>query len=142
MTRIFWDAMLFIYLLQADPTFGERVAYLRRRSLDRGDEICTSALAVGEILAGVYRDRSAKEATQIRDAIRRSGVKVLAFDWSNLDAFARLRATHRTAAADSIHLACAASYGVDLFLTNDKGLLKLHVPGIKFFAGLDTTLLG
>jgi predicted nucleic acid-binding protein len=141
MTRIFWDAMLFIYLFQADPVFGKRVAYLRQRSLDRGDEICTSALALGEVLAGVYRDKSPTEAAQILDAIRRAGVKVLAFDQTSLDLFARIRAIHRTSAADSIHLACAATYGVDLFLTGDKQLLKMHVTGIKFIAGLDTDLL-
>ena len=134
--------MLFIYLLQADPKFGKRVAHLRERSLDRGDEICTSALALGEVLAGVYRDKSSKEAAQIRDAVHRSGVKVLPLDGTNLDVFARIRATHRTTTADSVHLACAATYGVDLFLTNDKELLRLQVSGIKFFAGLDTGLLG
>jgi predicted nucleic acid-binding protein len=134
--------MLFIYLFQANPTFGERVAHLRRRSLERGDEICTSALALGEVLAGVYRDKSPAEADQVRTAVQRAGVKILPFDATNLDAFARIRVKHRRAAADSIHLACASIYGVDLFLTNDKDLLKLQVPGIKFFAGLDTDLLG
>jgi len=45
--------MLFIYLMEDDPAFGERVSQLRARSFERGDEICTSALALGEILAGM-----------------------------------------------------------------------------------------
>ncbi len=141
MTRVFWDTMLFIYLLQADPVFGDRVAYLRKRSLERGDEICTSALALGEVLAGVHRDKTSADAARVRTGIVSSGVRILSFDGSTADAFGRIRAMHRTSAADSIHLACAATAGVDLFLTGDKGLLKLQVPGIKFFAGLDTNLL-
>jgi predicted nucleic acid-binding protein len=141
MTRVFWDTMLFIYLFQRDPTFGERVAHLRKRSLERGDEICTSALAIAEVLAGAYRDKSPEDAAKIRSGIQRAGIKILPFDTSAMDAFARVRAQHRTSAADSIHLACAATTGVDLFLTGDKQLLKLHVPGIKFIAGLDTNLL-
>ncbi len=141
MTRVFWDTMLFIYLLQDDPVFGERVRYLRTRSLERGDEICTSALAVGELLAGVYRDKSEGEAIRVRDAIVRSGIRILPFDLAVSTRFGGIRAKHRTSAADSIHLACAAAASVDLFLTGDEGLLKLHVDGIKFIAGIDTDLL-
>jgi predicted nucleic acid-binding protein len=133
--------MLFIYLLQDDPVFGKRVKYLRKRSLERGDEICTSALAVGEMLAGVYRDKTPADAIRVRDGILAGGVRILSFDLSATDAFGRIRSTHRTSAADSIHLACAASAGVDLFLTGDKQLTKLHVPGIKFIDSIDTQLL-
>ena len=141
MTRIFWDTMLFIYLLQDDPQFGGRVRYLRARSLERGDEICTSALALGEIFAGVHRDKTEADAVLVREGILKAGVRILPFDGTVSDVFGRIRATHRTTAADSIHLACAAVTGVDLFLTGDKDLVKLHIPGIKFVAGLDTNLL-
>ncbi|HWZ51504.1 MAG TPA: PIN domain-containing protein [Granulicella sp.] len=141
MTRIFWDTMLFIYLFQADAQFGDRVAYLRRRSQERGDEICTSALALGEILAGVLRDKSSAEAARVRAGIQSAGVRILPFDASAADTFGRIRVKHRTSAADSIHLACAAAAGIDLFLTGDKNLTKLHIPGIKFIDGLDTGLL-
>jgi predicted nucleic acid-binding protein len=140
-TRVFWDTMLFIYLLQDDPVFGERVRYLRKRSLERGDEICTSALAVGEMLAGVHRDKTPADATRVRDGIVAGGVRILPFDLSASEAFGSIRATHRTSASDSIHLACAAAAGIDLFLTGDKQLLKLHVPGIKFIDSIDTQLL-
>jgi predicted nucleic acid-binding protein len=133
--------MLFIYLLQDDPQFGERARYLRKRSVERGDEICTSTLALGELLAGVYRDKTPADATRIRDGILAAGVRILPFDLSASDAFGRIRSTHRTSAADSIHLACAGAAGVDLFLTGDKQLVKLHVPGIKFIDSIDTQLL-
>ena len=42
--------------------------------------------------------------------------------------------------ADGIHLAAAAEAGVDMFFTNDSGLRKLSIPGIKFFADLDGKL--
>lgn len=43
--------------------------------------------------------------------------------------------------ADSIHLACAASAGMDLFLTGDAQLAGIHVPGIQFVAAFQTTML-
>lgn len=140
MTRIFWDSMLFIYLFQKDPMYWERIASMRRQSLERGDEICTSHLALGEIMAGAYRDKDEKAAQAIKDGMGRANIRLLPFDLQSVDLFARIRAEHRTAAADSIHLACAASFGVDLFLTEDRKLLKLRVPGIKFIAGIDTDL--
>jgi uncharacterized protein len=140
MTRIFWDSMLFIYLFQKDPTYWERVAFLRKRSIERDDEICTSHLALGEILAGAYRDKDETTARAIREGMTKANIRLLPFDEQSVDLFARIRAEHRTAAADSIHLACAASFGVDLFITGDEKLLKLRVPGIKFIVGIDTNL--
>ncbi len=140
MTRVFWDTNLFIYLLQSHPEHGKRVEYLRRRSLDRGDELCTSALAVGEVLAGVYRDKTEEDATAVLKGIQRT-VTIFPFTTEAMDLFGRLRAKHRTSAADTIHLSCAAVAGVDLFLTNDKDLVKLHVPGIKFIANFNSDVL-
>jgi predicted nucleic acid-binding protein len=140
MIRIFWDSMLFIYLFQKDPAHWQRVASLRRQSVERGDEICTSHLALAEILAGAYRDKDETTAQLIREGMEKANIKLLPFDQNSVDLFARIRAEHRTAAADSIHLACAASFGVDLLITEDKKLLKLRVPGIKFIVGIDTDL--
>ena len=55
--------------------------------------------------------------------------------------YADIRARHRTKSPDAIHLACAASAGVDLFLTNDAAIARLDVPGIRFIAGLDAPVL-
>ncbi len=141
MTRIFWDTMLFIYLLKEHPEFGPRVQSLRAASLKRGDELCTSALVLGELLAGIYAKDTPADAARIRNGILEAGVKILPFDETASDVFGRIRAKHRVPAADSANLACAAVNGVDLFLTGDQRLLKLHIPGIKFIAGLDTPLL-
>jgi hypothetical protein len=43
--------------------------------------------------------------------------------------------------ADSIQLACAASAGIDLFLTGDQQLVKLDVPGIQFIADFNNPVL-
>jgi predicted nucleic acid-binding protein len=43
--------------------------------------------------------------------------------------------------ADSIHLACAASAGVDLYLTGDTQLFKLDVAGIQFIADFNSPIL-
>jgi hypothetical protein len=54
--------------------------------------------------------------------------------------YAKIRAENRVSPADAIHLACAAEAGVNLFLTNDRRLTGLIVPGIDFIAGMGVDL--
>ena len=56
------------------------------------------------------------------------------------DVLAELRANHGVKALDALHLSIAATSGVDLFLTHDRRLHKLVVPGLPFIAGLETDL--
>jgi len=65
------------------------------------------------------------------------GGDVVSFDAQIAWRYASLRATHTIRNADAIQLACAAHFGVDLFITNDKNLHKLNVPGIGFIAPLE-----
>ncbi len=130
MTRVFWDTMLFIYLLERSPVHVPRVTEVLKRSYRRGDRLFTSHFAVGEVMAGLPNDRS--RAIAFRDTIAGMGFSFLPFDAGCVSTFARLRGEERLKPPDSINLACAASFGIDVFLTNDNQLLKrgLHVAGI------------
>ncbi len=64
--------------------------------------------------------------------------EVVSFGVDAVMNFATLRASERTQPADSIHLALAASANADLFLTNDKDLSRLTVPGIGKIVGMET----
>ena len=47
MSRVFWDTNLFVYLVEDRGERAEQVAALRRRMIERGDELLTSALTLG-----------------------------------------------------------------------------------------------
>ncbi len=141
MSRIYWDSMLFIYWLEGNPTFSERVRQLLERSYKRNDELFTSYLALGEIMAGAEKSPHPQKAAVIRNNLEEIGFSFLPFDGGAVAPFARLRAVQKLRIADAIHLACAASGGIDLFLTGDKQLLKLDVPGIQFIADFSTPIL-
>jgi predicted nucleic acid-binding protein len=134
MSRIFWDATMFIYLLEGHPKFGPQVIEKLERSQDRGDVLLTSYLALGEVMAGGAGNITGAE--RVRTKIEEMGFSFLPFDGKCAAPFARLRAEMGLRAPDSIHLACAAAAGVDMYLTGDKQLLnrRLHVPGIQFIA--------
>jgi predicted nucleic acid-binding protein len=141
MSRIFWDTMLFIYLLEGDAASKKRVRHLLQRARERGDSLHTSHLALGEVLAGAEKSLQPGKILTIRETLDEIGFSFLPFDAGAVSPFSRLRAVQKIKVADSIHLACAASAGIDLFLTGHQQLLKLHVPGIQFIADFNTPLL-
>ena len=140
MSRIFWDAMLFIYLVERHPIYNQRVENLLVRARRRGDALFTSYLALGEVLAGAEKSPMPQKAEIIRQTLDDMGFSYLPFDDGAVEPFSRIRARQKVKVADSIHLACAASAGIDLFLTGDEQLTKLDVPGIQFIADFNNPL--
>jgi uncharacterized protein len=134
LSRIFWDTMMFVYLVEGNREFAPQVRETLARSYSRGDVLLTSYLALGELMAGGAGDRAKAEA--VRSTIMDMGFSFLPFDGDCAAPFARLRSEMGLKAPDSIHLACAAAAGVDMYLSGDRQLLnrRLHVPGIQFIA--------
>jgi predicted nucleic acid-binding protein len=133
--------MLLIYLLEGHPTYRQRADQLLARARRRGDTLFTSYLALGEMMAGAEKSQLPQKAQTIRDILEEIGFTFLPFDKGAVAPFSRLRARERLKIADAIHLACAASAGIDLFLTGDKQLLRLDIPGIQFIADFNTPIL-
>lgn len=136
MNRIFFDTNVFIYMFEGLEPQRSRMLEIRRRMLARGDQIVTSAMTLGEVLVKPTKLGQASLIEQYDRAIR-STSEIVSFDAQVAWRFASLRATHTLRSADAIQLACAAHFGVDLFITNDLQLHKLDVPGIGFIAPLD-----
>jgi predicted nucleic acid-binding protein len=133
--------MLFIYLLEGNSSYSARIAHLLQRAYERGDSLYTSHLALGEILAGAINSQDGKKKQIMRQTLDEMGFNYLPFNDGAVEPFSILRAKNKLKVADSIHLACAGSAGIDLFLTGDKQLLRLDVPGIQFIADFNTPLL-
>jgi predicted nucleic acid-binding protein len=92
---------------------------------------------LGEVLAGVQG--SPQKATEIRENFSAMNVQLVSFEGGAVDTFASLRGMRKLATADSIHLACAATKGIDLFLTGDRQLAKQIVPGIQFISSIENS---
>jgi len=141
MSRIFWDAKLFIYLLEDNPSFSARTRELLDRAYNRGDQLFTSYLSLGEVMAGAESLPMPRKAPVVLQILDEMGFAYLPFDEGAVAPFSRLRSKEKLKVADAIHLACAASAGIDLFLTGDKRLTKLDVPGIQFIADFNNPVL-
>ncbi len=137
MATVFWDTNLFIYIFEDHPQFAEQVLTIRAAMRGRGDRLLTSALAVGEVLA-LPAKRGEHELVKRYQAFFESPeITVHPFDLRAAARFAEIRRIPSVSRADAVHLACASSAGVDLFLTNDRDLARHTIPGITFLTTLD-----
>lgn len=137
MSRVYWDSMLFVYLLEGHPIFGPITAAILKETVERKDTLCTSVFCVGEVLTGPRKTGFNYAADQAMRFFTSSAVEVLPFSLETADQFSRVGASTGVSPPDAIHLATAAIAGADVFLTNNKKLLNLHIPGIGYIAGLD-----
>jgi len=136
MSRIFWDTNLFIYLFEGSGKFLVQVRTLRHKMLERGDELLTSAITLGEILVKPIELGDAKAVSYYENLLKQTA-RLVPFDEQAAMIYARLRTDPSIRAPDAIQLACAATAGVDLFITNDTRLHSKRVPGIQFIVPLD-----
>ena len=141
MSVVYWDTMLFAYLLEDHPQFGPKVVRILERMTDRGDALCTSVFAVGELLAGAQRTDQWDALAKARHFFRGGRISLLPFHLSTAELFAEMRGRYGASPGDAIHLACAAEARVDLFLTHDRRLARKAIPGIAFISSLDSAFL-
>ena len=136
MSRIFWDTNLFIYLLEDYGPFSASVVALRTMMLTRRDQLLTSAITVGEVLIKPMQAGDQGRCRKYERTIS-SAATVVPFDIRAARHYASIKSDKSVQAPDAVQLACAASAGVDLFVTNDRRLQGKFVPGIQFIVPLD-----
>jgi len=140
MSRIFWDTNLFVYLFEDYKALSKKTEELRTKMLARGDQLLTSTLTIGEVLVKPLERGATDVCQQYEKAITSTAV-VIPFDLKAARIYASLRQDRSLRAPDAVQLACAASVGVDLFVTNDNHLQGKHVDEIQFIVAVDAVPL-
>ena len=140
MSLIFWDTNLFIYLIEDYGDSSERVARLRKRMIERNDDLYTSALTLGEILVKPLESNDEVLARRYEAALRQ-GAEIIPFDVEAARLYAGIRNDRTIRPPDAIQLACAAQVRVDLFITNDERLSMKSIPRIQFVTSLQRAFL-
>ena len=77
MTRVFWDTNLFVYLFGGGEC-AACVKQVRSRMLERGDQLLTSALTLGELLVKPWEKGEA--AVRDHETTIRQIATILPFD--------------------------------------------------------------
>ena len=137
MSRIFWDTMLFAYILEGNPVFGEPTRAAYEAFMRRGDTICTSVFTLGEVLVRPKAVKDAATYSAIRSFMRGGEIELLPFTAETAEQYSHVRAETRLKAADAIHAATAIVAQVTVFVTNDHEIRKQNIPGLPMIVGLD-----
>jgi predicted nucleic acid-binding protein len=104
--------------------------------LERGDQLLTSTLTLGEVLVKPAERGNEELSRKYEEAITATAL-MLPFDTKAARIYAALRCDRSLRAPDAIQLACAAAAGVDLFVTNEARLHAKRVEGIQFIVPLE-----
>jgi len=140
-SRVFWDTNLFIYLWEWEGELNDRVVALRKRMIERGDQLCTSTITLGEVLVKPKREKRPDLVRKYEQALSSHAVTLIPFDRDCARIYADLRLGKSLKAPDAIQLACAAHARCDMFITNDDRLSRYVVPGIHFVVSLNHAFL-
>lgn len=119
---IYLDSNIVVYLVEDLTEFSPQAAGMVARLADQGHRFAVSHLVRMECRVGALRsdDPSLIQAYEsFFDAVK---YRILDFPSEVFDHAADIRATHRVAALDALHLAAAVAGGCDAFLTNDTSL--------------------
>lgn len=135
MSRIFWDTNLFVYLFEDYKDLSRKTVAVRKRMTERGDQLLTSTMTLGELLVRPWQRGDHATCRKYEETLTRAAI-VIPFDTKAARIYATLRNRRSLKAPDAVQLACAASAGVDLFITNDDRLEREQVPGIQFVVAL------
>jgi len=138
-SRVFWDTNLFIYFYEQNASYAKAIARLRAKMLQRGDELITSWMTVGEVQVQPRLKGNSALAAALGRSIM-DAARIVDFSRDAAKHYVEIRTTTRVKGPDAIQLACAASSGVELFVTNDAALHKLRVDGIHFIVSIETAL--
>ncbi len=136
MSLIFWDTNLFIYFLEGSGQSAHFTKAIRERMRLRGDQICTSALTLGEILVKPLEAKDFHLQRKYEEMLR-SQTRVIDFDAAVARRFAEIRTDRSIESPDAIQLACAGHAEADILITNDDHLSNKAVRGINFIVSLE-----
>ena len=139
--RVFWDTNLFIYFIERHPLYYPQVLSLYQLCRSRGDQMLTSALTLGEVLAHPFRTGHGHLVREYKTLLLDSGAfSLVSFAERCAESYARIRAEFRFSQPDALQVACAIDAGARLFVTNDQKLWHSGVFGTLRIQAIDAAL--
>jgi predicted nucleic acid-binding protein len=123
---VYLDANCVVYLVEANPTWGPRIAARLASERAAGNEIATSDLSRTECLIGPLINRDAALLADYHTFFTSAAVKMLPLTAGVCERAAEIRAASSSTlkVPDCLHLAAGVEHGCVLFLTNDRQLLR------------------
>ena len=140
MSKVFFDTNLFIYLLEDYGDLSKRVEAIWVNMAGRKDDLYTSTFTLAEVLVKPQGSGDIQGMSRFERMLA-SAATLISFDQKAARQYAAIRQDRSIKPPDAIQLACAASVGMDLFITNDQRLSRKVVSGIHFITSLDAAYI-
>ena len=125
--RIYIDTSPYIYYLERNPQYCNKVKAFFMSHYDLGEEFVTSTITIEEYLIVPYRERNEKLLNDFEALIKDTETNIVDLTKSVAKKAAQIRAYYKKfRAMDAPQLAAAVKSGCDVFLTNDKQLRQFE----------------
>jgi predicted nucleic acid-binding protein len=127
--RVYLDANVFIYFLEREPRFFDRVALVMGSAYAGGLVAVTGDAAVAEVMVLPYRKGGPEVVRRFTEFFEtRNLFEIRSHGTRDFDDAARLRADIGLPLVDALHLATARRAQCEYFLTNDARIPD--IPGL------------
>lgn len=121
--KIFLDTSPFIYYLEDNKMYVDKLRNFFTDCYENRIEIMTSVVTVEEYTVIPYRNNDLELVENFKNFIKCMEIRVIPVDFNLAEKAAQIRAKYRGfKGMDALQLACAVENKCDLFLTNDKQL--------------------
>lgn len=119
--RVYFDANIFIYLLEHHQELGEICLSLVQSAVDKEMDGYSGELVLAELLVKPLKDNNARAVQAVKDLFTKdTRIELLPHTKSAFIAAAHLRATYKIKLPDALHIATAIENDIEVFLTNDR----------------------
>lgn len=121
--RIYIDTSPYIYYLEKNSEYGNKVKEFLTRNYDLGKEFVTSVITVEEYSIIPYRENTIKLLKDFDMLLEDMETDIVDITKPIAKKAAQIRADYKSfKAMDALQLAAAVKSGCEVFLTNDKQL--------------------
>ncbi len=126
------DTAIFIYVLEEHPHYAARAEKILS-AVERGMvSAIFASIGIIEILTGPKKKNRYDLAAEYRELIAHfPNLTIMGLSEPIIERASDLRARYGIATPDAIHIATAAVFGADVFITNDKNLKKVKEIPVK-----------
>jgi predicted nucleic acid-binding protein len=120
------EAAPFIYFVEQNPAYVDRIRAIFRRVNNGVPQAITSVIALTEVLVMPIQTGHIRYEQEYRDMLLNTDhITTLPVSVIIADRAAHLRAQYRLRTPDALHIATAITSGCDAFLTNDLALKRV-----------------
>jgi predicted nucleic acid-binding protein len=118
---VYFDANIFIYLLENHSDFGEICLSIVQSAVDKELDGYSGDLVLAELLVKPLKDNNARAVKAVKDLFSKEArIELLPHKRSTFETAALLRANYKIKLPDALHIATAIENHIEVFLTNDR----------------------